>query len=46
MTSVRFNPEAPKSLLAGIAVDATTPVGPDTTVGIDAESYWAARPSR
>ena len=38
VTSVRFDPQAPKSLLAGIAVDATTPVGPDTTIGIDAES--------
>ena len=38
VTSVRFDPHAPKSLMAGIAVDETTPVGPDTKVGIDAES--------
>jgi phospholipid/cholesterol/gamma-HCH transport system substrate-binding protein len=38
VTSVRFDPQAPRSLMAGIAVDATTPVGPDTEVGIDAES--------
>jgi phospholipid/cholesterol/gamma-HCH transport system substrate-binding protein len=36
--SVGFDPETPKNLMAGIAVDATTPVGPDTQVGIDAES--------
>jgi phospholipid/cholesterol/gamma-HCH transport system substrate-binding protein len=38
VTSVRFDPETPRNLMAGIAVDAATPVGPDTRVGIDAES--------
>ena len=38
VTRVRFDPETPSSLLADIAVDTTTPVGPDTQVGIDAES--------
>jgi phospholipid/cholesterol/gamma-HCH transport system substrate-binding protein len=38
VTSVRFDPAAPKTLLAVVAVDATTPVGLDTQVGIDAES--------
>ena len=37
VTSVRFDPAAPKILMARIAVDATTPVRQDTQVGIDAQ---------
>ena len=35
VTSVRFDPMAPKTLMVGIAVDAITPVRVDTQVGID-----------
>jgi phospholipid/cholesterol/gamma-HCH transport system substrate-binding protein len=38
VTSVGFDPKAPTILMARIAVDATTPIGRDTEVGIDAES--------
>jgi phospholipid/cholesterol/gamma-HCH transport system substrate-binding protein len=37
VTSVRFDPTAPKILMARIAVDVTTPVRQDTQVGIDAQ---------
>jgi len=37
VTSVRFDPGAPKILMARIAVDVTTPVRQDTHVGIDAQ---------
>ena len=37
VTSVRFDPAAPKILMAQIAVDVTTPVRQDTRVGIDAQ---------
>jgi phospholipid/cholesterol/gamma-HCH transport system substrate-binding protein len=37
VTSVRFDPAAPKILMARIAVDAATPIRQDTHVGIDAQ---------
>jgi phospholipid/cholesterol/gamma-HCH transport system substrate-binding protein len=37
VTSVRFDPAAPKILMAQIAVDVTTPIRQDTQVGIDAQ---------
>jgi phospholipid/cholesterol/gamma-HCH transport system substrate-binding protein len=37
VTSARFDPAAPKILMARIAVDATTPVRQDTQVGIDSQ---------
>jgi phospholipid/cholesterol/gamma-HCH transport system substrate-binding protein len=42
VTSVRFDPAAPKILLAEIAVDVTTPIRQDTHVGIDAQSLLGA----
>jgi phospholipid/cholesterol/gamma-HCH transport system substrate-binding protein len=42
VTSVRFDPDAPKILLTEIAVDRTTPVAQDTEVGIDSQGLMGS----